>query len=48
MSDSGYMGRKSKQVSPATFVNTATKFQIAYEQGICLRPEKLGNAERNT
>jgi len=34
------MGRKGKQVSPATFVNMATKFQITYEQGICLRPEK--------
>ena len=36
------MGRKGKQVSPATFVNMATKFQITYEQGICLRPEKWG------
>lgn len=36
------MGRKGKHVSLAKFVNMATKFQIKYEKGIFLRPEKRG------
>jgi len=41
------MGRKGKQVSPATFVNMATKFQITYEQGIFFTTGKMRAFSRN-